>query len=1713
MQASPKAAKERIKVFARCRPVIEEEKKGNDCKSCVEIKGNEIKVSRPNHQPKTFSFDGIFGPDSTQEQVFKTVSLDAIEDVFNGYHSTIFVYGQTGTGKTHTLSNIDDSQPEEHGLVPRCVQEIYRRIDSDINNEYRVRMNYLQIYMETLQDLLQPDHKNLQIREDPELGIYVSGICFRDIKNYEECIKYYREGDVNRVTALTKMLNGREELEGLEKKKVTTANLFLVDLAGSERLKKTEAEGIRKKEANYINLSLTTLGIVIHSLEANHIHIPFRDSKLTRLLQDSLGGNGKTRIVITISPSIINSQETIGSLMFGERAMNVKTVAKVNEAVDYRALYLKTKAQLDSLEEKYSELEEDYLDITNENDKMDIEIDSLLEENKKLVKEKKILEKEKEKEKEKIVSLMKGDLLDLENQHEKDIAELNDRLLSVSKEYENDFQKKEENLKKILFEKDNDIDRLELLVQELTSDKTFLEAEFSTKDKEIENLIASTHQMERDLETASYLCIRRENELEQVQELIQQLEKQITTYRETIGKNVDEIELLKRKILFSTEEMENVTRLKQEREAELEKEKRFNNQLKDDIELLNNQNTKLEERLEFEVADKALQKEMFREISDRELLKERKILAITKEQHQVELEQMEVNIEKLTKMVNEKNEEIEERGIDIDKLKLMLFEEQRERENDKMELLLEQEKQRTEKESILIELQYYKDKIEEFTSKVFSTPNNTTIINIVEETSDPSSVLQTPPTPMIEKVPIFDFGKIVNVQTSIIKRHEHQFFSLIIKNLISEQQRDKLVLVINKLTKEKEGLQKELQKIGYQLKELHTDISELFANSRFLHDDLKSTSELFGTNLHQTLFEKQGHSRSFDVINGELKDLKFISKKFRDESPDEAAFDAINYMVWALEYSHPYSSLSDNLLGEENSKEIIKSLLEESEKRVKSSSKTSAEHTLEIDCIWKHVKNSLDCFYDSSTDNYKTVLKELDCEEYYKLYNNFIRKKNATIELEELAELPYSIYEILSDSRIMVSKTRNNCSENSDMFRLMSFWFSMSSKCLKKVLNREEINHKAGVYLMHEFIHLLHTVRNVLYLFDCSERDVLIYKLALHGCASKLSKFINSSEEVRREMEDRIASYEELRTRTEAALVIQRFYRKTKRRMQEDFIRKQRTELIAQSQAQMVKIRELQKSELTFKASVGKQIADTGRVLIKQGVSELDHIFNILKAYFLYGDDDDTPLTPSSPRTNTSRANSIISPNSPVLTTPERNRSGSLSPSPPNPLRENFGGRPKSTVSRAYSKRFSEVDVAEINDILSNTKVSPTARKLLLAYLIIFLAVVSRVIASSGCILNRDGNCGMTSNAAGELLLSVDPKQQFNTFIKSSSVGNNGEVICSTPNSFISNPLCKERWFRKAQHDKQFASNSLKLRCNIDVVRGDCQIGNLHFPPENQYKFYHNDNQETHICSSIQGYYSNQLCKEKWFRKLTLSQHSLLPTSETSIPSSIVSHEVNNIIAISSTSQTPSDVIDLAASTTNNVELTNEPHFNTDLTHDYDIVTELAEAFENNDEDDEFDELEIDDSDETDVDEGTELVEELQSEDSNETDISEEEIQENANDNTGDDFNNEEEIDNKETYIEEEAESVFEIDEEDNVVHNAADKPIPSNEITNSYTKEIEKTLKEIIPYIKNKPKIVNSVPYIQSATNVSGSIGKTSPQKDFQKKPKKAATCGTREK
>ncbi|CAK9270181.1 unnamed protein product [Sphagnum jensenii] len=315
-----------------------------------------------------FRFDAVLPSTARQIDVYNTAARAVVMDVLNGFNGTVMAYGQTGAGKTYTLSA---KHPTAHGIIPRSAAEIFEKADADREFEYHVSMSYIQIYMEQIQDLLRPESCNMQIREGDN-GVFVSGVKDIKVKSVEDCMRLLMLGDQNRCFAFTK-LNAHSSrshaivILTVEKKPARTlqrtqgvlvGKLFLVDLAGSERLKKSGSEGLRASEAMSVNLSLTCLGKCISArTDPNKTHVPFRDSKLTRLLQESLGGNAKTALVINIAPCSEYMQESLSSLQFGSRAMKVATRPILNVEEEFKVLTKSLQETLELQDEKLHSLQ------------------------------------------------------------------------------------------------------------------------------------------------------------------------------------------------------------------------------------------------------------------------------------------------------------------------------------------------------------------------------------------------------------------------------------------------------------------------------------------------------------------------------------------------------------------------------------------------------------------------------------------------------------------------------------------------------------------------------------------------------------------------------------------------------------------------------------------------------------------------------------------------------------------------------------------------------------------------------------------------------------------------------------------------------------------------------------------------------------------------------------------------------------------------------------------------------------------------------------------------------------------------------------------------------------------------------------------------------------------------------------------------------------
>ncbi|KAH8925246.1 kinesin-domain-containing protein, partial [Atractiella rhizophila] len=305
----------------------------------------------------TWNFDHVFGPESEQIEVYENVAKPLLKEVMMGYNATIFCYGQTGTGKT--------TVPPDAGLIPRTLHDLFDNLES-IRSEYTVRVSFVELYNEELRDLNITDADRgklepLRIFEDPKKGggVVITGLEETLISSATEGIKVLQRGSSLRVQAATKCNEQSSRSHSvfsitvhLKESSATGEDLLrvgklnLVDLAGSENVGRSGADkGVRAREAGMINQSLLTLGRVINALVASGgvktgagVHIPYRESKLTRLLQDSLGGKTKTCIIATISPVKSNLEETLSTLDYAMRAKSIKNKPEVNQRMTKGAL-------------------------------------------------------------------------------------------------------------------------------------------------------------------------------------------------------------------------------------------------------------------------------------------------------------------------------------------------------------------------------------------------------------------------------------------------------------------------------------------------------------------------------------------------------------------------------------------------------------------------------------------------------------------------------------------------------------------------------------------------------------------------------------------------------------------------------------------------------------------------------------------------------------------------------------------------------------------------------------------------------------------------------------------------------------------------------------------------------------------------------------------------------------------------------------------------------------------------------------------------------------------------------------------------------------------------------------------------------------------------------------------------------------------------------
>ena len=419
---------ENITCYVRCRPLNSRELELNA--NCIEISKDQKSIKLKNNNERNYTYDKIFSSETDQKTIFNEIGLPLVKKFLAGYNSTIFAYGQTGAGKTHTiigpLESLFDDKNENFGLIPNILNFLFEKKEEAINIikestkeklekvDYTLTCSCIEIYNEQLIDLLnnntQFDKSDeiLKIREDPKKGMYIENLTEQEINSAKKAKELLISGFKNRHVASTSMnhessrshliytlfLSTKLELgDGILK--MRSSRLHLVDLAGSERQKYTNTTGQRIKEAGNINKSLSILGNVINAViefnEGKTKFVPFRDSKLTYYLKDSIGGNSKTVIIGNISQSFIQINETQSTLNFIQRAKMIKNKSKIIENVNDMVKMLQN--EIKNLKIINEELNKKLEDLIKENDEQKKNIEIINKKNKNIKKNKDLEDK------------------------------------------------------------------------------------------------------------------------------------------------------------------------------------------------------------------------------------------------------------------------------------------------------------------------------------------------------------------------------------------------------------------------------------------------------------------------------------------------------------------------------------------------------------------------------------------------------------------------------------------------------------------------------------------------------------------------------------------------------------------------------------------------------------------------------------------------------------------------------------------------------------------------------------------------------------------------------------------------------------------------------------------------------------------------------------------------------------------------------------------------------------------------------------------------------------------------------------------------------------------------------------------------------------------------------------------------------------------------
>lgn len=572
-----------VKVALRFRPVNSREKKEKvKIKSQLDFSDDEqkVKVTTSDNFEKEFTFDRVFTPKHSQREIFEFCCGEIVNDVLKGFNGTIFAYGQTGSGKTFTILGSEQDQDLEDeklmGFIPRVAKAMFDKVTEKKDLSVRIWVEYCEIYLDKIYDLFSKTRKTLRIRQSPT-ETFVEGQSRKPVSSVLQVIEYLKFGSEHRFMRSTAM-NARSSrshsvftirIEKTEKFSgtTTTGKFNLVDLAGSEKVEKTGAQGDMLEEAKKINQSLSALGNVINALVKQKKHIPYRNSPLTRILQDALGGNSKTTIICTCSPHAFNVKETISTMRFGERAKKIKCNVKANVMLSRaqlikqveqlrKALSLsesKNKALLKELKKlKGSEYSEEYLKkLLGSVKKKENTDDSSNPESPTTAGSFDEIELREElrtwqlkyEDKESEITALEEEFEARKRKHEKEIGKFKRILIQISdrsKQIENENGKLKTDMVLLKTESQKHKDELDSIVFEWKEKLRFADEDVARLQKEIEDL-----KQQKD-EIQGRMSIYEEmGSSEKIKELFEQKNKQLEDLRVIYKKTKEELKKLK----------------------------------------------------------------------------------------------------------------------------------------------------------------------------------------------------------------------------------------------------------------------------------------------------------------------------------------------------------------------------------------------------------------------------------------------------------------------------------------------------------------------------------------------------------------------------------------------------------------------------------------------------------------------------------------------------------------------------------------------------------------------------------------------------------------------------------------------------------------------------------------------------------------------------------------------------------------------------------------------------------------------------------------------------------------------------------------------------------------------------------------------------------------------------------------------------------------